>query len=191
MNTSVQAQQHGCVLGMNGGPGAFQPPHCTGVLISDGKVMESKLKGSHGGGFGVTNDGYFFMGHFNQTDFQAIPFYNYIFGFDWLLRDGKISKYADPTNTFVAARSSIGWNSKGEIMILEVDGVETSKPPMGLTLNQLALWWIKLGAVNAYNLDGGGSSTVFYEGKVTNNPHGHENPNVIEQRMISNIVCFK
>lgn len=31
-------------------------------------------------------------------------------------------------------------------MIFEVDGIELGKPPVGLTVYQQALWWIKEGA---------------------------------------------
>ncbi len=42
----------------------------------------------------------------------------------------------------------------------------------GLTLYELAEFLQSLGARTAYNLDGGGSSTMVFLGDVVNNPSG-------------------
>ena len=42
----------------------------------------------------------------------------------------------------------------------------------GLSLYQLAQFMQEQGAVTAYNLDGGGSSTMVFNGNVINNPTG-------------------
>ena len=39
---------------------------------------------------------------------------------------------------------------------------------MGMTLDELSDFMAELGAHNAYNLDGGGSSTMVVEGEVVN-----------------------
>ncbi|MNW15873.1 hypothetical protein D3C71_2145280 [compost metagenome] len=44
----------------------------------------------------------------------------------------------------------------------------------GMTLSQFAQLFKELGAVEAYNLDGGGSSTMVFQGRVVNNPLGKE-----------------
>lgn len=56
----------------------------------------------------------------------------------------------------------------------------------GLTLYQLAEFAQQLGAETVYNLDGGGSSTMYFNGKVINNPTtgGRE----IKERSVSDIV---
>jgi exopolysaccharide biosynthesis protein len=41
------------------------------------------------------------------------------------------------------------------------------------------------------NLDGGGSSTVYYNGSVINYPHCQDIPDVWCQRPISVITCIK
>ena len=43
-----------------------------------------------------------------------------------------------------------------------------------------------LGVTTAYNLDGGGSSTLYFNGKVVNNPT--TNGNTISERKVSDIV---
>jgi len=42
------------------------------------------------------------------------------------------------------------------------------------------------GATTAYNLDGGGSSTLYFNGQVINNPT--TNGNTISERAVSDIV---
>ena len=64
------------------------------------------------------------------------------------------------------------------------DGRTTESP--GLTLYELACFMKELGVVTAYNLDGGGSSTMYYDGSVVNNPT--TNGKKISEREVSDIV---
>ena len=56
----------------------------------------------------------------------------------------------------------------------------------GLTLYELAEFMNKIGANTAYNLDGGGSSTMYFNGKLINNPT--TNGNKVSERSVSDIV---
>lgn len=56
----------------------------------------------------------------------------------------------------------------------------------GLTLAQLAEFMEGLGVTTAYNLDGGGSSTMYFNGEVINNPT--TNGSSIKERSVSDIV---
>ena len=56
----------------------------------------------------------------------------------------------------------------------------------GLSLLQLAGFMKELGAVTAYNLDGGGSSTMYFNGEVINNPT--TSGRSIKERSVSDIV---
>lgn len=56
----------------------------------------------------------------------------------------------------------------------------------GLSLYQMAEFMQSLGAETAYNLDGGGSSTMYFNGEVVNNPT--TNGSRIEERSVSDIV---
>jgi exopolysaccharide biosynthesis protein len=55
----------------------------------------------------------------------------------------------------------------------------------GLTLYQLAEYMQSLGVQTAYNLDGGGSSTMVFNGSVINNPTSNGK---IKERSVSDIV---
>ena len=56
----------------------------------------------------------------------------------------------------------------------------------GLSLSQLAEFMKELGVVTAYNLDGGGSSTMYFNGEVINNPTSSGRS--IKERSVSDIV---
>lgn len=56
----------------------------------------------------------------------------------------------------------------------------------GLSLLQLAEFMKELGVTTAYNLDGGGSSTMYFNGEVINNPT--TNGRSIKERSVSDIV---
>ena len=56
--------------------------------------------------------------------------------------------------------------------MVTVDG--RSEESGGIGLEDLAKILLELGATDAMNLDGGGSSTMFLDGKVVNNPSDKE-----------------
>ena len=56
----------------------------------------------------------------------------------------------------------------------------------GLSLSQLARFMQNLGVSCAYNLDGGGSSTMYFNGEVVNNPT--TSGKSIQERSVSDIV---
>jgi exopolysaccharide biosynthesis protein len=56
----------------------------------------------------------------------------------------------------------------------------------GLSLLQLAEFMKELDVTTAYNLDGGGSSTMYFDGEIINNPT--TNGRSIEERSVSDIV---
>ena len=72
-------------------------------------------------------------------------------------------------------RSAIGWNQDAYFLV-EVDGRQAGLS-VGMTLEELATYMLGLGCRDAMNLDGGGSATLWYDGKVRNSPcDGHERP---------------
>jgi hypothetical protein len=66
-------------------------------------------------------------------------------------------------------RTAIGALEDGRVLLLTADG---RRPPerVGLALDDLAELLIKLGARDAINLDGGGSTTMVLQGKLLNFP---------------------
>lgn len=81
-------------------------------------------------------------------------------------------------------RTAIGQISEGHYLLVVSDG--RTKESTGLSLRQLAELMQSLGAQIAYNLDGGGSSTMVFQGCVVNNPT--TNGRSIRERSVSDIV---
>ena len=81
-------------------------------------------------------------------------------------------------------RTAIGQISEGHYLLVVSDG--RTKESTGLSLRQLAELMQSLGAQVAYNLDGGGSSTMVFQGRVVNNPT--TNGRSIRERSVSDIV---
>lgn len=80
-------------------------------------------------------------------------------------------------------RTAIGQISALHYLVIVSDG-RTSESA-GLTLYQLATLFAQRGCTVAYNLDGGGSSTMVFNGSVVNNPTSGR---PIAERAVSDIV---
>lgn len=104
-----------------------------------------------------------------------------------LLEDGEISVGEnDEVGMAMASnpRTAIGYLGNNHYVFVVSDG-RTSESA-GLSLYELASFMKELGVADAYNLDGGGSSTMVFKGEIINNPttNGHSN----KERSVSDIV---
>jgi exopolysaccharide biosynthesis protein len=85
-------------------------------------------------------------------------------------------------------RTAIG--TVGDLHYVFVVSDGRTSASTGLSLKQLADFMQgELGCTTAYNLDGGGSSTMYFNGKVVNNPT--TNGSSISERSVSDIVYIK
>lgn len=104
-----------------------------------------------------------------------------------LLENGEISVTpSDEVGKAMAdnPRTAIGIYDPGHYVLVVSDG--RTKESTGLTLYELAGFLQQLGLTTAYNLDGGGSSTMVFMGNVVNNPT--TNGRRITERSVSDIV---
>ena len=104
-----------------------------------------------------------------------------------LLMDGEIAvTEEDEVGKAMAdnPRTAIGVYEPGHYVLLVSDG--RTKESKGLTLYELAEFLQELGVTTAYNLDGGGSSTMVFQGEIVNNPT--TNGRKITERSVSDIV---
>ena len=81
-------------------------------------------------------------------------------------------------------RTAIGIIDKNHYVFVVSDG--RTDESEGLSLYQLAQFMQQLGVTYAYNLDGGGSSTMVFQGAVVNNPTSGGNR--IKERSVNDIV---
>lgn len=107
----------------------------------------------------------------------------YDFGPD-LIKDGNIVEYGDTWyKTDMQPRTAIGQKGPLEYVIIVVDGRSTMS--QGMSCYDLAIEFQRLGCNFAYNLDGGGSTTLYFNGEVINEPSDCNG-----ERNISDILYF-
>lgn len=102
-----------------------------------------------------------------------------------LLKDGKIKitgqeeRFQKDILNGRAPRTAVGLTADNHLLLFTIDGRQ-SDLSVGMTLEELARSLKKMGAVDAYNLDGGGSARMVIRGFTMSNPS--------EKRLISNGV---
>jgi exopolysaccharide biosynthesis protein len=85
-----------------------------------------------------------------------------------------------------APRTAIGLKADGNMMLVVVDGRQENS--IGMTLLELALFMQELGAQDAMNLDGGGSSEMVINGKIVNKPSDKRERRVGDALVISHVA---
>ncbi len=145
----------------------FGDGHPSGMCAKNGKII---YRGpTDRPFFGVKNDGQ----HVITCDESDIC--HAVGGFYILLKDGKFGDLAihEPFGCNRHPRTAVGICPDGKFIILVVDG-RIPAYSNGATLLDLALFLKKLGATDALNLDGGGSSTFLVKNgdgfDLLNNP---------------------
>lgn len=99
-------------------------------------------------------------------------------GVPQLIKSGKIDitwEQEMTTRSFVETRhprTAVAKLKDGKFLMITVDGRTESSG--GIGLQDLAEYLLSLGATDAMNLDGGGSTTMFVDGKVVNHPSDKE-----------------
>jgi exopolysaccharide biosynthesis protein len=68
-------------------------------------------------------------------------------------------------------RTGVGWIDRNHFVFVVVDG-RSNGYSRGVSLSEFAQIFKDLGCAQAYNIDGGGSSTLYFDGQVVNNPLG-------------------
>lgn len=111
-----------------------------------------------------------------NLDIKTIPNWenvnHIISGGPYLVKNGEI--FIDMTEQKLGAiggknpRTAIGYTEDGNLIMVAVDGREGES--VGMTLKELAGFMQSVGCINAMNLDGGGSTVMYVNGHVVNNP---------------------
>ncbi len=158
------------------------PKYGVNIAIQNGKITTIS-----NGSIAIPDEGYIISGpkaklepFFNarkiELDIKMVPEWDnidhIISGGPYLIKDGAV--YIDVTAQKLGAitgknpRTAIGYTANNEFIMVTVDGRE--KASVGMTLGELARMMKGFGCINAMNLDGGGSSVMYVNGKVVNSP---------------------
>ena len=183
--TSDMAEENNAVLAINGD---YYGARQSGYVIRNGIVYRNQ--GSNGEDMVISKDGTLsFISEFDTTTdslIQKQAWQVLSFG-PVLVENGQIAVTEnDEVGMAMASnpRTAIGTVAKNHYLFVVSDG-RTSESA-GLSLYELANFMKSLGATNVYNLDGGGSSTMVFQGEVVNNPT--TNGNKISERAVSDIL---
>ncbi|MBX3268083.1 MAG: phosphodiester glycosidase family protein [Acidobacteria bacterium] len=111
----------------------------------------------------------------DRNPHRALGFDDITNGVPQLIKDGKIDitwEEEKASRAFVFnrhPRTAVAEMKEGKFLMITVDGRQPGVS-VGMTLQELAEYLLSLGAVDAMNLDGGGSTTMVLDGKVVNKP---------------------
>ena len=183
--TSDMAEENNAVLAINGD---YYGARQSGYVIRNGVVYRNQ--GSNGEDMVISKDGSLsFVSESDTTTdslIQKQAWQVLSFG-PVLVENGEVAVTEnDEVGMAMASnpRTAIGTVAKNHYLFVVSDG-RTSESA-GLSLYELANFMKSLGATNVYNLDGGGSSTMVFQGEVVNNPT--TNGNKISERAVSDIL---
>ena len=186
--TSETAANNNAILAVNGD---YYGANTTGYVIRNGVVYRDTVReDSSNGDLAIYKDGSFKVIYEDQVSADQLVKEGVVnllaFG-PSLVENGEI---VVDTNSEVGQsmssnpRTAIGIIDENHYIIIVSDG-RTSESE-GLSLYQLAEIMKSYGVKTAYNLDGGGSSTLYFNGQVINKPT--TNGNTISERSVSDIV---
>jgi exopolysaccharide biosynthesis protein len=114
----------------------------------------------------------------NRTTIAFSTAEDIVGGVPQLIKNGKIEitwEREKSSKSFVETRhprTAIARIKDGRALLVTVDG--RSEASAGMSLQELAEMLLEMGATDAMNLDGGGSTTMFLDGKVVNKPSDKE-----------------
>jgi len=185
--------QDGKIVWIADGKGSSQIPDRGFVISASGKFRNELLGKVKIGqkaasvvktyplGFGTGNKTVNLLPRYVEDIVSGVP---------QLIKNGKIEitwQEEKQSKDFVETkhpRTAVAKLKDGKFLMVTVDG--RSESSGGIGLEDLAKLFLEFGATDAMNLDGGGSSTMFLDGKVVNHPSDKEG----ERRVSDAILVF-
>ncbi|MCB2305546.1 phosphodiester glycosidase family protein [Clostridium estertheticum] len=170
--TSQIAQDNGAIAAINAG-GFTDPDKKTspsGLIMHDGKVIFNDIADNNikGDIVAFTNKGTLLVGKYSLNELNKLNTTEAVSFGPALIVNGKPTITEGDGGWGIAPRTVIGQKKDGSVILLTIDG--RSVKSLGATLLDVQNILLQYGAVYASNLDGGSSSTMYYKGKVINNP---------------------
>ena len=144
-------------------------PH--GAVIQNGKLISNLAKSNVGGGIiGFTNDNKLIMGKMTAEEALNKGVRDAVEFGPFLIVNGEPSFIKGNGGWGTAPRTAIGQRKDGIVLFLVMDGRDYVHGIDGVGMVELTEIMMNYGAYNAANLDGGTSSGLVIEGKLTNQP---------------------
>ena len=190
--TSNIARRVDAVAAINGG--GFYDPNGTGTgrlpygfILHEGKYLLGEQVGDEEqvDFIGMTKNGSLIAGRYNKRELRELGAVEGLtFGPPIIVNGEKMIKSGDG-GWGISPRSAIGQKRDGTILFLVIDGRQPGYS-IGATLADMRNILYEQGAYTAANLDGGSSTTLYYNGKVINKP-----ADLLGERMIPTAFVVK
>ena len=166
LTLSQLVQKYDCVAGVNGGKyddeigmGTGGMPE--GVIFSEGQLRFGD-PGTSYEIYGFTNDNVLVVGRMTAGYAQSIGMRDAVSFGPSLIVNGKSAQYSG-SGSGLNPRTAIGQRENGDVLLLVIEGRQPGS--LGATMGDLITIMEEYGAVNAANLDGGMSSSMYYNGE--------------------------
>ncbi len=135
----------------------FKP---AGICVKKGEVLQEVSDRPF---FGMTSSGKPIIGEGSEFSAVKADIVEAVGGQDILLKNGKINDVDYQAGGYTRhPRTSVGYDKDGRIYLLVIDGRQPAFSN-GASLTDVAIIMLSLGATEALNLDGGGSSTFILD----------------------------
>lgn len=167
--TSEIAKENQAIFAINGDYYGFRD---TGLIIRNGELYRDKDRSAPDNqALTVNQDGELGVATEGEVSGESLVdsgiWQSFSFG-PVLVQDNVIAQTETKVSSRSNPRTAIGQIDELHYIFVVADG--RSDESDGMTLSELAQVFVDRGAVTAYNLDGGGSSTMWFNGEVINNP---------------------
>ena len=179
---SSAAKRYGAFIAINAdgwSETASYPHYPYSLAVSNGNKYASQF--NFRPFLNINRSGKTNMRHGGFTDL-----YNTASGFRYIIQNGIVSPALfgkEIQFTELHPRTGCGLTADGRLLLVIVDG--RSIENRGVTFFELSSIMIRFGAVTAMDFDGGGSSTIWYDGAVRNIPSDGQ------ERGVVNHLIFK
>lgn len=168
------AKEHNAIVAINGGGfvdinGESNGGQPRGIIIEDGKIIQSSRNRDKGGGvIGFTNDNKLYLADVTAQEALNDGVRDAVEFGPFLIVNGESSFIKGNGGYGIHPRTVIGQRKDGIVLFLVVDGRRVDS--IGAGMKDLTDIMLKYGAYNAANLDGGNSSVLVINNEIMNRP---------------------
>lgn len=172
------AKREKAVVAINGGGfidenGLGTGADVAGIVIKNGKILNSTRYTRTGGLIGFTKDNKLYLGRVSAEEAISLGIRDAVEFGPFLIVNGEASKVVGNGGYGLHPRTVIGQRKDGVVLFLVIDGRRVGC--MGADMDDLIEIMQRYGAYNAANLDGGNSSALVINNELINHPINWDN----------------
>lgn len=167
--TSEIAKSSNAIAAINGGGFSYNDKNLRpmGVVIHEGEVIYNEFDEDVKQDIvGFTRDGMLIVGKHSVKALRKIKIKEAVTFGPPLIVNGKEVEIKGDGGWGIAPRTAIGQREDGTVILMTLKGRNIKT--VGATIKDIQQEMLRYNAVNAANLDGGNSATMFYDGEILN-----------------------